>query len=320
MSRAVSIPAAEDCICRVEGLTKDYGSFRAVNNISFCVRREEIFGFLGPNGAGKTTTIRMLCGLTKITKGKVIIDGHDLRKEERIVKKLIGVVPDISNLYAELSCWDNLIFCGEMYGVPRGERVKRAEELLKFFGLGRFKNRKFKNLSKGLKRRLTIAAALMHSPKILFLDEPSIGLDVLGKRKIWGIINELNRRGVTIFLTTHNIYEAFRLCHRIAVINRGKIVAVGTPNELKRMVAAQEIVEVSFSPSTPRAEDILSIEGVVSVKVVDNALRLVVDDALTALDGIIEYARRNGLRVSMLSLRGADAEEVFLSLVGGNNA
>jgi len=320
VSRAASTSVTEDCICRVEGLTKDYGSFRAVDNISFCVRRGEIFGFLGPNGAGKTTTIRMLCGLTKITKGKAIIDGHDLRKEERIVKKLIGVVPDISNLYAELSCWDNLIFCGEMYGVPREERVKRAEELLKFFGLGRFKNRKFKNLSKGLKRRLTIAAALMHSPKILFLDEPTIGLDVLGKRKIWEIINELNRRGVTIFLTTHNIYEAFRLCHRIAVINQGKIVAVGTPNELKRMVAAQEIVEVSFSPSTPHTEDILSIEGVVSVKVVDNTLRLVVDDALTALDGIIEYARHKGLRISMLSLRGADAEEVFLSLVGGKNA
>lgn len=233
---------------------------------------------------------------------------------------MIGVVPDISNLYAELSYWDNLIFCGEMYGVPREERVRRAEELLKFFRLWRFRDTKLKNLPKGLKRRLTIAAALMHSPKILFLDEPSIGLDVLGKRKIWGIINELNRQGITIFLTTHNIYEAFRLCHRIAVINRGKIVAVGTPNELKRMVAAQEIVEVSFSPYTPRVDDILSIEGVVSVKVVDNALRLVVDDVLTALDGIIDYARRKGLTISMLSLRGADAEEVFLSLLGGKNA
>jgi len=320
VSRAANPSVTGDCICRVEGLTKDYDGFRAVDNISFCVRRGEIFGFLGPNGAGKTTTIRMLCGLTKITKGKVIIDGHDLRKEGRIVKKLVGVVPDISNLYAELSCWDNLIFCGEMYGVPREERVRRAEELLKFFGLQRFRDTKFKNLSKGLKRRLTIAAALMHSPKILFLDEPSIGLDVLGKRKIWRIINELNKQGVTIFLTTHNIYEAFRLCHRIAVINRGKIIAVGTPNELRRMVAAQEIVEVSFSPFTPSVEDVLSIEGVVSAKVVDNALRLVVDDVITALDGIIDYARRKGLSINMLSLRGADAEEVFLSLLGGRNA
>ncbi len=309
-----------DCICRVENLTKNYDGFRAVDNISFCIRRGEIFGFLGPNGAGKTTTIRMMCGLTRITKGRVIIDGHDINKESRIAKKLIGVVPDISNLYAELSCWDNLIFCGEMYGVSKKERIKRAEELLRFFGLQRFRNTKFKNLSKGLKRRLTIAAALMHNPKILFLDEPSIGLDVLSKRKIWRIISELNKRGVTIFLTTHNIYEAFRLCHRIAIINQGKIIAIGTPDELRKMVAAQEIIEISFTPSIPNIRELLSIEGVIDAKIIDNTLKLVVNDVFSALEGVINYARSKGLSINMLSLRGADAEEVFLSLIGDKNA
>ena len=312
--------AQQECICRVEGLTKDYNGFRAVDGISFCVRRGEIFGFLGPNGAGKTTTIRMICGLTRITRGKVIIDGYDISREPRTVKKLIGVVPDISNLYSELSCWDNLIFCGEMYGVPRDERIRRAEELLEFFGLTRFKNKKFKTLSKGLKRRLTIAAALMHNPKILFLDEPTLGLDVLGKRKIWHIIKELNRRGVTVFLTTHNIYEAFRLSHRIAIINRGKIIAIGTPNDLRQMVAAEEVIDVSFTPNMPSLEDILEIKGVVRAKIVDNMFRLIVNDVLEALDGLVEFARRRGLNISLLSLRGADSEEVFLSLVGVGNA
>ncbi len=320
MSTRAALFAAGEPICRVVNLTKDYDGFRAVDGISFHVNRGEIFGFLGPNGAGKTTTIRMLCGLTRITRGSAVIDGHDISKEERVVKRLIGVVPDISNMYSELSCWDNLIFCGEMYGVPREERRRRAEELLEFFGLKRFRDTKFKNLSKGLKRRLTIAAALMHRPKLLFLDEPTVGLDVLGRRKIWSIIKRINRRGVTIFLTTHNIYEAFRLCHRIAVINRGKIVATGTPEELRRMVAAQEIIEVSFSPHTPPLGDLQGIAGVVSVKSAENTLKLVVNDALTALEGLIEYARRRGLSIAELSLRGADAEEVFLSLLGGGNA
>ncbi len=310
---------ASDCICRVENLTKDYDGFRAVDGISFCVRRGEIFGFLGPNGAGKTTTIRMLCGLTKITKGKAIIDGHDVRKESKTVKKIIGVVPDVSNLYMELSCWDNLVFCGEMYGVPRNERIRRAEELLRFFGLQRFRNMKFKNLSKGLKRRLTIASALIHNPKILFLDEPTIGLDVLSKRKIWRIITDLNKQGVTIFLTTHNIYEAFRLCHRIAIINRGKIIAIGKPDELRKMISAQEIIEISFTPHTPDISDLLNIKGVVSVKNINNTLKIVVDDTISALEGIISYVRKKGLSISMLNLKEADAEDVFLSLIGDKN-
>ena len=162
----------------VENLTKYYGDFLAVNRISFSVKWGELFGFLGPNGAGKTTTVRMLCGLTRISGGEAYVAGYSPIKELKLVKKVIGLVPDTSNLYPELTCWDNLIFTGEMYGLRREERVRRARELLEFFGLLDKKDSKFDQLSKGQKRKLTLAAALIHRPRILFLDEPTIGLDV----------------------------------------------------------------------------------------------------------------------------------------------
>ncbi len=308
------------CAIEVRGLTKKYGSLVAVDGISFCVREGEIFGFLGPNGAGKTTTVRMLCGLTRITGGEAFIYGYHVVRDHIEVKKLIGVVPDISNLYYELSCWDNLLFMGEMYGLSRGERIRRAEELLKLFGLWSRRNMLFKNLSKGLKRRLTIAAALMHNPKVLFLDEPTIGLDVMGKRAIWRIIRELNSRGITIFLTTHNIYEAFRLSDRVAIINHGKIVALDAPSRLKKLISAEEVLEVEFLPTNPPASELRRIKGVIDVKTSGSTIRLIVDNPLDALEGIVRYAREKGLSLDMVSLRSADAEEVFINIVGGRVA
>ncbi|RLG83595.1 MAG: ATP-binding protein [Thermoprotei archaeon] len=308
------------CAVEVRDLTKKYGSLIAVDHINFCVRDGEIFGFLGPNGAGKTTTVRMLCGLTRITEGRAYIYGHDVVKEHMIVKGLIGVVPDISNLYHELSCWDNLIFMGEMYGLAKSERIRRAEELLKLFGLWSRRNVLFKNLSKGLKRRLTIAAALMHNPMVLFLDEPTIGLDVMGKRVIWRIARELNSRGITIFLTTHNIYEAFRLCGRVAIINHGRIVALDTPARLKRLISAEEVLEIEFYPSNPPVNELKRIKGIVDVRYSGSTVRLVVSDPLKALEGLVRYARMNGYSLNMVSLRSADAEEVFINIVGGYSA
>ena len=306
---------ASECMIMVEDLVKKYGDFTAVDHISFCVRRGEIFGFLGPNGAGKTTTVRMLCSLTRITSGRAYISGYSV-EDHKAVKRVIGVVPDISNLYAELSCWDNVVFCGEMYGIPWRERTRRAEELLKFFGLWGKRGVKFKNLSKGLKRRLTIAAALMHKPQILFLDEPTVGLDVLSKRTIWRYIIELNKGGTTIFLTTHNIYEAFRICHRVAVINHGKIVAEGTPEELGRMFSVREVLEISFNPHNPPARELCSIKSVVDAREERGVIKLIVRDPLDALEEIVRYAKAKGLDISMISLRGVDAEEVFLNIIG----
>ncbi len=306
-------------VCEVHGLTKFYGDFKAVDGVSFCVREGEIFGFLGPNGAGKTTTVRMLTGLTRISGGTARIFGYDVVRDGRKVKRLIGLVPDTSNLYSELTCWDNLIFHGEMYGVPRRLRAKRAEELLELFDLRRFRDVKFRNLSKGLKRRLTIAAALMHEPKLLFLDEPTLGLDVLSRRKVWGLIRKLNREGLTIFLTTHNIYEAFELCDRIAVINKGRIVAVGTPAELRSRFSATKVIEVSFSPSRGPLRELAVMDGIAGLEESGGRVKLIVQNPLTALEALTSYARRHGLSIELISLRGADAEEVFLNIIGGGS-
>ena len=306
-----------DCIISVKNLTKEYDSILAVDHISFCVKKNEIFGFLGPNGAGKTTTVRMLVGLTNITDGEARIDGYDVVRDYKKVRRIIGVVPDISNLYSELTAFQNLLFSAAMYGVPKKERRERAEELLKFFGLWEMRNFKFKNLSKGLKRRLTIAAALTHNPKILFLDEPTAGLDVMSRRVVWRRILELNKSGVTIFLTTHNVYEAFHVCDRISIINKGRIVASGTPRELSKEFGAKEVVEVAFQPNNPGEKELAKhLYGALSVKNEKDRIEIVTSNPIPVIEGLIQYAKHNQLEISMLNLRGADAEELFLQIVG----
>ena len=296
-------------------LVKYYGDFMAIKGISFRVKNGEIFGFLGPNGAGKTTTVRMLCGLARIDGGRAFIYNFDVAKETTKVKRVIGVVPDISNLYMELSCFDNLMFCAEMYGVPRGERRERTIELLEFFGLSDKKNAKFKTLSKGLKRRLVIAAALVHNPKLLFLDEPTIGLDVKSKRQIWRLIRELNKRGITIFLTTHNIYEAFKVCDRIAIINEGKIIVEGTPTELCAMVSGNKVIELQVHPPIRDTRIFSEIPGVVGVKIGQGTIRVTVNDVITALEGILKIIKGSNREIVMLNLTGADAEDIFVKII-----
>jgi len=303
----------------VKNLTKYYGDLLAVNGISFSVKWGELFGFLGPNGAGKTTTVRMLCGLTRISSGEAYVAGYSPIRELKLVKKVIGLVPDISNLYPELTCWDNLIFTGEMYGLKREERVRRARELLEFFGLLDKKDSKFDQLSKGQKRKLTLAAALMHRPRILFLDEPTIGLDVRSRRLIWNMIRELNESGLTIFLTTHNIYEAFNLCDRIAVINRGEIIANGSPAELKRRFSGSEVLEVSFDGKMSM-EEISRIPGVIKASRSGESFMIVVSDPLSVMEEIVRKAKSKGISLNYVNLRGADAEEVFLKIIGDADA
>ncbi len=297
-------------------LTKYYGNLLAVNHISFKVREGEIFGFLGPNGAGKTTTIRMLCGLSKISDGTAIVNGFDVNKERIKVKASIGVVPDVSNLYPELSCYENLNFSAEMYGVPKSERKTRIIELLDFFGLRDKKDEKFANLSKGMKRRATIAAALVHDPKLLFLDEPTIGLDVMGKRKMWNLIEKLNERGLTIFLTTHNINEASKLSNRMVIINKGKIVAEGTPSDLKKLIPGSQVIELKVSPLKRLDREIKSLRGVLKFDSLrDGTIRIVATDALDVLQSLLKSIAESGLSLELLSLRGADMEEVFVKIL-----
>jgi ABC-2 type transport system ATP-binding protein len=234
----------------VHNLTKRYvlpeKELTAVDHISFKVHRGEIFGFLGPNGAGKTTTIRMLTGLASPSEGQANVLGLDIARSMPQIKKRIGVVPEQSNLYSELTAFDNLLFSMELYGVPRAERAQRAEVLLGRFRLSDKHSMRFGTLSRGMKRALTVAASLAHRPEVLFLDEPTTGLDVASAHNLRGIIAELREEGVTVFLTTHYLEEAERLCDRIALLVRGSIVTVDTVAGLKAQVQTATAVSVTL--------------------------------------------------------------------------
>jgi len=246
-------------IIDVSNLTKQYKDILAVNHISFTVKRGEIFGFLGPNGAGKTTTIKILTGLIQPTEGTATIQGKDIRTQIVEIKKTIGVVTEDSNLYDELSVFDNLRFVGQLYGVSQCDREKRIGELLKRFNLESKGEAKFATLSKGMKRKVTIAAALIHSPQVVFLDEPTTGLDVLSERILRAMIKELKALGVTIFLTTHYIEEAEQLCDRVAILVNGTIKTVDTPKNLIAKTNSKNLEE-AFIEITGLKEEIMLVE------------------------------------------------------------
>ncbi len=240
-------------IIEVEKLTKQYHGLTAVNNISFAVTAGEIFGFLGPNGAGKTTTIKMLTTLLRPTSGKILLNGFEPVHQQHNVRKSFGIVFQDPSLDDELTAWENLEFHGVLYGVPKDIRRKRIEEMMKFVELWDRKNELIKNFSGGMKRRLEIARGLLHHPKILFLDEPTLGLDPQTRNHIWQYIQNLNKaEGITIFFTTHYMEEADRVAERVAVIDHGKIIASGTPKELKEKTNTQNL-EDAFLNLTGRS-------------------------------------------------------------------
>ena len=228
-------------------LTKRFDDVTAVNDISFSLHQGELFGFLGPNGAGKTTTINMLTGLSRPDSGTIRVAGQDCTKNPKAAQHLIGIVPDESNLYPELSGFDNLCFCASLYGLRRKERQERAIELLQTFGLKEAADRKFAGYSKGMKRKLTIAAGIIHCPQILFLDEPTTGIDVASARQIRQLIADLHHAGTTIFLTTHYIEEAERLCERIAFIVKGRIVRTDSVKNLLQPLTGRRVMLISVS-------------------------------------------------------------------------
>jgi len=241
------MPGIGNVIIDVQGLAKRFGEVQAVVGVDFAVSRGELFGFLGPNGAGKTTTINMLTGLARPDGGTIRIAGLDCTGNPKAAQHLMGVVPDESNLYPELSGFDNLCFCGALYGMARGDREARARNLLAQFGLTDAAARRFGGYSKGMKRKLTIAAGIMHEPQILFLDEPTTGIDVASARQIRQLIASLNQSGTTIFLTTHYIEEAERLCGRIAFIVKGRIVRTDTVESLMQETEGRHVVQFAVS-------------------------------------------------------------------------
>jgi ABC-2 type transport system ATP-binding protein len=233
----------------VSGLSKRFGEVVAVNDVSFSVRQGELFGFLGPNGAGKTTTINVVTGLARLDTGTIHISGIECTRNPKAAQHLIGIVPDESNLYPELTGFENLCFCAALYGMRKNEREMRARGLLDTFSLTDAANRKFAAYSKGMKRKLTFAAGIIHQPPILFLDEPTTGIDVASARQVRQIIAGLHRKGTTVFLTTHYIEEAERLCERIAFIVNGQIVRTDRTADLLQPVQGKNVLLLSVSNS-----------------------------------------------------------------------
>jgi ABC-2 type transport system ATP-binding protein len=244
MMKSNNLPAIE-----VSNLTKRYNEVVAVNGISFQVSSGELFGFLGPNGAGKTTTINLLTGLARLDTGKINIGGIDCTNNPKSTQHLVGIVPDESNLYPELTGFQNLCFCAALYGIRKNERETRARELLDTFGLANAADRKFAGYSKGMKRKLTFAAGIIHQPPILFLDEPTTGIDVASARQVRQIIADLHHKGTTVFLTTHYIEEAERLCERIAFIVQGSIVKTDFTVDLLQPVKGKNVLLLSVTDS-----------------------------------------------------------------------
>ncbi|MDI6875084.1 ATP-binding cassette domain-containing protein [Candidatus Solincola sp.] len=301
----------------VEGLRKKYGDLVAVDGISFQVKPGELFGFLGPNGAGKTTTVNILTGVSLPTEGRASILGHDVVRDSFRAREAINVIPEVSNAYAEYSAWNNLMFTAALYGVPRREAVSRAEKLLRSFDLYEHRRSKVKGFSQGMRRKLVIAMGLINQPRVLFMDEPTTGLDVQSVLVIREMVRELNRKGITIFLTTHNLNEANILCDRVAIINRGKIIAVDSPENLKRAARSVQVVEVSFQPPAENGEaDLRSLPGVKEVSKQGDKLRVITEDSSRTISDLNRYAEENGLRITYINTPGPTLEDVFVELTG----
>jgi len=299
------------------GLTKYYGDFLAVDHVSFEVEQGELFGFLGPNGAGKTTTIRMLTGVSTPTEGTACIMGYDIVRQSVEAKSLMGIVPDISNIYDELSAWENLIFTGKLYGVPKAERERRAESLLRRFNLYDRRRDKVGEFSRGMKRKVCIAMALINDSKVLFLDEPTAGLDVKSVRGIRRLVQGLNDEGLTVFLTTHNMEEASQMCDRVAIINRGRIAAIDTPERLKRAMRTSQSIEVAFRAVRPGIqEELAALPSVREVQKRGDKLRLLTENPPRALRELWRLIEARGLEPITLNTLGPSLEDVFLQLTG----
>lgn len=296
-------------------LTKYYGSLLAVDHLSLNVKKGEVFGFLGPNGAGKTTTIRMLVGLTTPSEGSALVAGYDIRTNLVEVKRRVGVVPENSNLYDELSVWDNLLFSSRLYHVPRRERAERVNELLEKFNLRERKDTKFGKLSKGLKRRVVISAALVHRPQIVFMDEPTSGLDVVSALSLRRLIRELGEGETTVFLTTHYIEEADQLSNRVAIIVQGRVVAVDTPMNIKSSIRKAPLLEVCLS-RPPDESMISTLEEIGKVENKNIRLWVETSNLTTALEKISQLAKQHGIEVTDVNTVHQSLEDAFVAMTG----
>jgi len=303
----------------VSNLTKYYGNLLAVDQVSFVVKGKELFGLLGPNGAGKTTTIRMICGMLRPTGGTVVVAGFDVSQKPEEVKRRMGLIPDVSNLFGELSARVNLEFMGKLYGLDKKTRRERIDQVLDVFQLRDRQNDLVKYYSKGMHRRLTIAAALIHEPEILIMDEPTSGLDAQTARLVREIIMDLSKEGRTVLLTTHQIDEADRLCQRVGIIDHGHLIALNAPEELKNSVEGQRALEIKVMNGVDQQRWVPILkeaEGVHHVFLAEGKIRILSKDLPEVIPTVVSLLDKCGGKIENISVAQPTLEDAFINLTG----
>ena len=304
-------------IVRVNNLSKSFGKLKAVDGISFEISEGELFGFLGPNGAGKSTTINMLTTLLKPTSGTALVCGYDLSKETTEVRRNAGMVPQEYTSDDAMTGYDNILLCADLYGIPRSDSKSHAEELLSLVGLESAADRKVSTYSGGMRRRLELASGLINYPRILFLDEPTLGLDVQTRAAIWKYIRTLkDEYNMTLFLTTHYLEEADSLCDRIALIDHGHIINIGTPNELKASIGGDTIVVGVKEAEPDLSLELAKIKFVIEVKKNGAIYCVKAEQGEDASPQIMDFIRSKGLHVTKISLTKPSLDEVYLEFTG----
>lgn len=296
----------------VKELTRRFGQFTAVDHVSFSIRYGEIFGFLGANGAGKSTTMRMLCGILAPTEGTAQVAGFDVSTDPEAIKESIGYVSQRFSLYTDLTVEENLHFYGEIYGIPQNSWSKRMEDVLQLAGLAPWRHRLAGELSGGWKQKLALANAMLHRPKILFLDEPTAGLDPLSRRALWELLYQLADEGVALFVTTHYMEEAER-CNQIAFISHGKILRIGPPTELKNQITGN-LLEIECRPLMKASRVFQQLPGVVGITVYGTTLHLNASNLEKVKEQVIKTAQNEHIELISVKPISASLEDVFATL------
>ena len=301
---------------RIEHLSKTFDTIKAVDDITLEVQKGEIFGLLGPNGAGKTTAISMIAGLLKPDSGKIVVDSMDLESNLRNIKKIMGVVPQDMAFYEELSAKENLIFWGKLQGVKGKILGARIDSYLKVTGLLGRERDLLKKYSGGMKRRINLIIGLIHQPKLLLLDEPTIGIDIQTRLNIYSLIKEASSQGTTVLYTTHNLQEAEELCHRIAIMDHGKILAVGTLEELIQIVGEKDIIIVKGKFSMDQGRDITALFKDASVLSLKEGKIMLSLEASKKMPLLLEEFFKQGIGIDDVAIKQPNLESVFLKLTG----
>ena len=304
----------DDFAVEVKDLVKTFGSFVAVDHINFDVKRGEIFGFLGPNGAGKSTTIRILCGLLMPTSGKGRVAGFDIMREPEKIKQVIGYMSQKFSLYEDLTVLENLHFFGGIYGLSGSLQKEREEQALEMAGLKELRGQITRTLSAGWKQRLAIGCSILHEPSILFLDEPTSGVDPLSRRNFWALIRQMGEKGVTTFVTTHYMDEAEN-CDRLALIYRGKIVAMGTPSDLKVSTLSKGVMEVGCDPLMASLDVLKKETWISEAAIFGDCLHIIGREGVDSEQAVTALFQKNGITLKQLNWIRPSLEDVFVSLI-----